>query len=147
MYRQYFGFFCGPSHPLFAKQNLAVEDLQGMALVSFPTDSEDGALHAVSELRFKAKIKHKLSGVSPSLHEVRRMIIAGLGIGPLPLHVAQSDVNAGRLKQLPPFKELPSIDIYMVNNPHARLNRAEAGFIELLKREVSKTTLSERTYR
>lgn len=147
MYRQYFGFFCGPSHPLFAKQNLELEDLRGMASVSFPTDSEDGALHAVSELRLKAKIKHKLSGVSPSLHEVRRMIIAGLGIGPLPLHVAQSDVDVGRLRQLPPFKQLPSIDIYMVNNPNAGLNRAEVSFIEKLKQEVDKTTLSERTYR
>lgn len=147
MYRQYFGFFCGPSHPLFSKQNLTLEDLKGMASVSFPTDSEDGALHAVSQLRSKAKIKYKVSGISPSLHEVRRMIIAGLGIGPLPLHVAQRDVEAGRLKQLPPFKGLPSIDIYTVNNPNARLNRAEARFIEQLKQEIDKTSLSERTYR
>lgn len=146
MYRQYFGFFCGPSHPLFAKQNLTLEDLRGMDSVSFPTDSEDGALHAVTQLRSKAKIKYKLSGVSPSLHEVRRMIIAGLGIGPLPLHVAQSDVEVGRLKQLPPFKNLPSIDIYTVVNPNARLNRAEVSFIEQLKQEVNKTTLLERTY-
>jgi len=146
MYRQYFGFFCGPSHALFNKQNIILEDLRGRASVSFPTDSEDGALHAVSQLRSKAKIKYKLSGVSPSLHEVRRMIIAGLGIGPLPLHVAQSDVEAGRLKQLPPFKGLPSIDIYTVNNPNARLNRAEVGFIEQLNQSIEAASLSERTY-
>jgi len=147
MYRQYFGFFCGPSHPLFSKNNLTLKDLKGRASVSFPTDSEDGALHAVSQLRSKAKIKYKLSGISPSLHEVRRMIIAGLGIGPLPLHVAQSDVEAGRLRQLPPFRELPSIDIYAINNPNARLNRAEVSFIEQLKQKIDKTALSERTYR
>lgn len=147
MYRQYFGFFCGPSHSLFSKQNLILDDLKGMASVSFQTDSEDGALHAVSQLRSKAKIKYRLSGVSPSLHEVRRMIIAGLGVGPLPLHVAQKDVEAGRLKQLPPFSDLPSIDIYTINNPNARLNRAEVRFIEQLKQEIDKTTLLQRTYR
>ena len=75
MYRQYFGFFCGPSHPLFNKQEINLKDLQGEACVSFPTDSEDGALRAVSKLRSKAKIKYKLGGVSASLHEVRRMIL------------------------------------------------------------------------
>lgn len=146
MYRQYFGFFCGPSHPLFQKPNLTLNDLQGMASVSFPTDSEDGALHAVSQLRSKAKIKYKLSGISASLHEVRRMIIAGLGIGPLPIHVAQKDVDDGRLMQLPPFEELPSIDIYTVSNPNARLNRAEVSFVEQLKQDIESASLLDRTY-
>lgn len=147
MYRQYFGFFCGPSHPLFAKQQISLRDLQGEACVSFPTDSEDGALRAVSKLRSKAQIQYKLGGVSASLHEVRRMIIAGLGIGPLPLHVAQKDVDNCDLRQLPPFDDLPSIDIYMVSNPKTRLNRAEMRFIKSLSDKINATRLSDRTYR
>ncbi len=147
MYRQHFGFFCGPSHRLFNKENTRLKDLDGEACVSFPTDSEDGALRAVSKLRVKANTKYKLEGVSASLHEVRRMIIAGLGIGPLPLHVAEKDVNDGKLRQVAPFDNLPSIDIYMVNHPKARLSRAEVRFIEHLKRKIKTTPLSERTYR
>jgi DNA-binding transcriptional LysR family regulator len=147
MYRQYFGFFCGPSHPLFNKQEINLKDLQGETYVSFPTDSENGALRAVSKLRSKAKIKYKLGGVSASLHEVRRMIIAGLGIGPLPLHVTQKDVNDGNLRQVAPFDDLPSIDIYMVNHPKAHLNRAEVRFIEHLKHKIKTTRVSDRTYR
>lgn len=75
------------------------------------------------------------------------MIIAGPGIGPLPLHVAQKDVNDGNLRQVAPFDDLPSIDIYMLNHPRARLNRAEVCFIEHLKHKIKTTRLSDRTYR
>ena len=69
------------------------------------------------------------------------MIIAGLGIGPLPLHVAQKDVSDGNLRQVAPFDDLPSIDIYMLNHPKARLNRAEVRFIEHLKHKIKTTRL------
>lgn len=147
MYRQYFGFFCGPSHPLFDKADITLEDLQGEASVSFPTDSEDGALHNVSKLRSKARFQYKLSGLSANLHEVRRMIISGIGIGPLPIHVAKKDVAIGNLRQVPPFNNLPAIDVYIVSNPKANLNRAEVHFIKLLERGITDTALSSRTYR
>ena len=61
------------------------------------------------------------------------MIVAGLGIGPLPLHVAAEDVRAGRLWRLPPYKAPPAIDVHLVTSPRARANRAEAAFLETLR--------------
>ena len=74
------------------------------------------------------------------------MIVAGLGIGPLPLHVAQRDVDDGILWQLPPYSDLPAIDIYFATNPRSNKNRAEESLIALLREEIGKTSLSNRTY-
>lgn len=74
------------------------------------------------------------------------MIIAGMGIGPLPLHVAQRDVDDGILWQLPPYKGLPAIDIHLVTNPRSNKNRAEEGLIALLQEEIRKTPVGTRTY-
>lgn len=145
-YRQFFGFFCGPKHRLFGKQALIVNDLKDEPLVSFQTDHEDGALRAITRLRAKAGMTEPLTGVSSSLQEVRRMIIAGLGIGPLPLHVAERDVEDGLLWQLPPYTKLPPIDIFLVTNPRANKNRAEKALIEMLSDAIEKTPMEERTY-
>jgi len=146
IYRQYFGFFCGPKHRLFGQSGLKLKDLEGEPSVSFQTDHESGALHDVTLLRSQARLASNLTGVSSSLQEVRRMIIAGMGIGPLPLHVAQRDVDDGILWQLPPYESLPPIDINLVTNPRSNKNRAEEGLIALLQEEIRKTPLSGRTY-
>jgi len=146
IYRQFFGFFCGPKHRLFGKNDLKLKDLEGEASVSFQTDHESGALHEVTVLRSQARLASNLTGVSSSLQEVRRMIAVGLGIGPLPLHVAQRDVDDGILWRLPPYKSPPPIDIFFVTNPRSNKNRAEKALILLLQEEIAKTPLSERTY-
>jgi DNA-binding transcriptional LysR family regulator len=146
IYREYFGFFCGPKHRLFGRGGLTLEDLRGETSVSFQTDQPADALRPVALLRAQAGLDSAIVGISSSLEEVRRMIVAGLGIGPLPLHVAQDDVRAGRLWRLPPYEEPPEIDIFLVWNPAANLNRAEAGLLELLRKRIAATPLAQRTY-
>lgn len=75
------------------------------------------------------------------------MIIADVGIGALPLHVAQRDVNLGRLRQLPPYDNLPLVNIYLVTNPGRRFSAAEAGFLKACDAAISGAELEERTYR
>lgn len=75
------------------------------------------------------------------------MILAGLGIGALPVHVAKRDVEAGLLWRLPPYEEPPAIDIHIVTNPSSRLNRAEASLIAMLLEAVARIPFSERDYR
>ncbi|MEX0760186.1 MAG: LysR family transcriptional regulator [Tistlia sp.] len=146
IYREFFGFFCGPKHRLFRRGGLTLEDLRGETSVSFQTDQPADALRPVALLRARAGLDSAIVGISSSLEEVRRMIVAGLGIGPLPLHVAQDDVAAGRLWRLPPYEEPPQIDIFLVWNPAAKLNRAEAGLLELLRKRIAATPLTQRTY-
>jgi len=146
IYREYFGFFCGPRHPLFGREGLTLADLKGHASVSFKTDQLADALRPVALLRAQHELDDMVVGHSSHLEEVRRMIIAGLGIGPLPIHVVQRDLRDGLLWRLPPYEKPPAIDIYLVWNPHTHLNRAEEGLLAALRAAIDAKPLSARTY-
>jgi len=146
IYREYFGFFCGPRHPLFGREGLTLADLKGHASVSFKTDQLADALRPVALLRAQHDLDDLVVGHSSHLEEVRRMIIAGLGIGPLPIHVVQRDLCDGVLWHLSPYASPPAIDIYLVWNPHAHLNRAEDGLLAALRAAIDAKPLSARTY-
>lgn len=146
LFREYFGFFCGPRHRLFGCAGLRLADLRGETSVSFRTDQFTDALRPVALLRAQAQLDERVVGVSSNLEEVRRMIVAGLGLGPLPVHVAQRDLEAGLLWRLPPYDAPPAIDVYVVSNPRSRLNRAEARFLAMLHQRIETTPFPERDY-
>lgn len=145
-YREFFGFFCGPRHRLFGRKDLTLSDLRGETSVSFQTDHIADALRPVALLRSEARLAEGVVGVSSSLEEVRRMIVAGLGLGPLPLHVARRDVADGLLWRLPPYENPPAIDVFFLTNPEKPLNRAEAALIAGVKAAIAGTPVSERVY-
>ncbi len=146
MFREYFGLFCGPDHLLFGRRGLNLADLAGQPSVSFVTDQMDDALRPVTLMRAKAGLDVKVVGSSANLEEVRRMIVAGLGVGPLPIHVCREDVERGRLWRLPPYDNPPPIDVHLVWNPQARLNRAETILRDALIARIEATPIAERTY-
>lgn len=146
LFREHFGFFCGPEHPLFGRSEVPIEELRGEPSVSFGTDRLQDALRPVALLRAQMGLDDTIRATSPHLEEVRRLIIDGVGIGPLPIHAVARDVADGLLWQLPPYEALPAIDIYLVTNPTAQLNRAESGFIDLLRDKVANLPLEARTY-
>jgi DNA-binding transcriptional LysR family regulator len=147
LFREYFGFFCGPRHRLFGREGLNLTDLRGETSVSFRTDRLTDALRPVALLRAQAQLDDRVVGVSSHLEEVRRMILAGLGIGPLPLHVARHDVEAGLLWRLPPYESPPAIDIFVVSNPGTRYNRAEQALLAMLRERIAAIPFEERDYR
>ncbi|MGB8622617.1 MAG: LysR family transcriptional regulator [Paracoccaceae bacterium] len=147
LYREFFGLFCGPNHALFGKSGLGRRDLSGHASVSFETDRLQDVLKPVTLMRAEADLGEHVVGMSSHLEEVRRMIVAGLGIGPLPIHVAAPDVRAGLLWQLPPYDKTPEIDVHVVWNPHANLNRAEQSMLDEMLRLIEETPIERRTYR
>ncbi|WP_137930036.1 LysR family transcriptional regulator [Mesorhizobium comanense] len=146
VYREFFGFFCGPRHRLYGKTGLDLADLRGEPSVSFQTDHISDALRPVALLRSEARLNADVLGVSSSLEEVRRMIVAGLGIGPLPLHVARRDVTDGILWRLPPYDAPPAIDIFLLTNPDKAMNRAEKALLSGLQALIAETPLDERIY-
>ncbi|WP_095201436.1 LysR family transcriptional regulator [Mesorhizobium carmichaelinearum] len=146
VYREFFGFFCGPQHRLYGKTGLTLADLKGEPSVSFQTDHISDALRPVALLRSEARLNADVVGVSSSLEEVRRMIVAGLGIGPLPLHVAQRDVADGALWRLPPYDAPPAIDIFLLTNPDKAMNRAEKALLSGLQALIAETPFEERIY-
>lgn len=146
VYREFFGFFCGPRHRLFGRTGLVMADLEGETSVSFQTDHVSDALRPVALLRTEAKLDSNVIGISSNLEEVRRMIVAGLGFGPLPLHVARRDVADGLLWRLPPYDAAPAVDVFLLVNPTKALNRAEKALLATLRSHIEATPFDERTY-
>lgn len=147
LFREFFGFYCGPRHRLFGRSDIRLAELKGEDAVSFHTEEVDGPLYAVAALRQQVGMKPGLKGVSSSLPEVRRMIISNIGIGALPVHVAQKSVEDGVLWHLPPYTSLPAIDIYMLTNPKRRMNRAEQTLLSMLQETLDNVPMADRTYR
>lgn len=146
LFREHFGFFCGPPHRLFGAEGLSLEDLRGEPAVSFDTDQVNDVLQPVALLREQAALDPHPAGVSNNLEEVRRMVVAGLGVAPLPIHVVERDVKDGLLWRLPPYDDPPAIDLYVVANPETQLNRAELEFKRMLLERITATPLAERIY-
>ena len=146
IYREFFGFYCGPPHPLFGKTDLHLGDLRDRDAVSFDTDDLNDALRPVALLRQQNELSQRIVGRSSQLEELRRMILCGLGIGPLPVHVAERDVRDGLLWRLPPYDKPPMVDIFLVTSPRKRFNRAESSFIDALKTAIRTTPIARRTY-
>ncbi|WP_039018444.1 LysR family transcriptional regulator [Halocynthiibacter namhaensis] len=146
LYRSHFGFYCGPTHPLFGLRSLTLDDLAGHTSISFRTDQLRDALRPIALLRAQHRLDDRVIGYTSHLGEAQRMIVAGLGFGPLPVHVAQRLVDAGRLWRLPPFADELAIDVHLVLHKSARLSRAEMAFVEMMSARINATPLSQRTY-
>ena len=146
LYREFFGLFCGPSHRLYGRENIDVAELRNEDAVSFQTDELDGPLAGVARLRRRLGMRSNPKGLSSNLPEVRRMIVANIGIGALPVHVARKDVQSGVLWQVPPYKSLPAVNIQVVTNTRRRMNRAEKALLGMLDAELGAVSLAERTY-
>lgn len=146
MYREFFGFYCGPSHRLYGQDNIDVAELRDEDAVSFQTDELEGSLSGVARLRRQLGMRSEPRGLSSNLPEVRRMIVANIGIGALPVHIARKDVQSGLLWQVPPYGALPAVDIHMLTNPKRSMNRAEMALLDMLQTELDTVPLTERTY-
>lgn len=146
LYRESFGYFCGPRHPLFGKHGLTVSDLRLERYVSFKTDQMSGALWPVALLRQQEGFEGETVGTSSHLEEVKRLIVAGFGFGPLPIHVVEEDVHAGRLWRLPPYEATPVVDVHLVHDRSARLSRAERMLLADLRQAIAAIPIEERTY-
>ncbi|PHP65677.1 LysR family transcriptional regulator [Zhengella mangrovi] len=146
LFREFFGLYCGPRHRLFNREHLTIADLKGEDSVSFQTEIEGGPLDSVARLRERAKLAPGPRGVSSNLTEVRRMIVANIGIGALPVHVAERDVKAGLLRQVPPYTRLPAVDIYLLRNPKRKMTAAENLVLAIFDDLIAGRPFPERTY-
>lgn len=124
-FRQHHGLFCGPRHRLFGRGDLTLEDLRDEVSVGSLADRTDASMIEIAGMRFRAGLRPEVAGRSRNLEEVRRMILAGVGIGPLPLHVAAADCAAGRLWRLPPFDNPPATEVSLVTAPEQVLSPLE----------------------
>ena len=147
IFREYCGFYCGTGHPLFGRTNLTIADLENQAAITYRSAIDTDTLKSISDMRDKVRFADPFTGVANNLEEVRRMIVAGLGIGAIPVQVAARDVKDGLLWRLPPYEDVMPIDIYLVVNPAVRPSRAEAAYLEILTGIIDQTPKKKRVYR
>lgn len=146
LYREYCGFYCGPRHKYFGQGELSVADLEGEKAVTYPSAVFSDELQTIADMRQQVKFADPFAGVSNNTEELLRLIVAGLGIGPIPIHVAEPEVRNGLLWRLPPYENTMEIDVYLITNPQVQPNRSERAFIQALRDIVDGLTLEERTY-
>lgn len=142
--RQTYRLYCGAPHRLFGQAGLAVHDMRQENFVSFVSDQIDGMLSPLALFRAKEGFAGRVIGSSSNLDEVRRMIVSGLGIGPLPAHIAAPDVAARQLWPLPPAEGVAPVDIHIAWNPAARFNPAEEAFIAHLLARMREIPIPQR---
>ena len=133
---QTYRLYCGRNHRLYGRSQLDIADLRGEDFVSFTSDQIDGTLSPLALFRAREGFAGRIVGASANLDEVRRLIMCDLGIGPLPEHIASRSVEDGDLWELPPYEGIKPVDIHLLWNPQAKLNRAEAAFLAMLLAEV-----------
>lgn len=146
LFREYFGLYCGPRHRLFDRTKITVADLRGEPSVSFQTEIEGGPLSSVARLREQVHLAPGLRGVSSNLPEVRRMIVSNIGIGALPVHIAERDVRLGLLRRLPPYRDLPAVDLHLLTNPRRKMSPPEASLLNDYLNLIDTKALKDRTY-
>ncbi|WP_437883892.1 LysR family transcriptional regulator [Pseudomonas sp. LRF_L74] len=128
--RQRYAFFCGKRHRLFGQRRLPLEALQGENFVSFTSDQIGGNLSPLTVFRDQQGFTGKIVASSSSFEEIRRLIIAGYGIGCLPEHLVDIDLHNGLIWRLPPAEGVVDVDVFLMWNREQRMNRAESVFIE-----------------
>jgi DNA-binding transcriptional LysR family regulator len=143
IFKEYCGFYCGPRHPLFGVRDLTIDDLAKQQAVTYRAAVQSDALQSITDMRDQVRFIDPPVAVSNHMEEVRRMIVAGLGIGPFPIHVAEGD---SQLWRLPPYQPVMPTNIYLITNPRVRPSRSEQAFIEVLQEVVSATPYAQRIY-
>lgn len=146
LFREEFGFFCGSTHPLFGRSDVSMAEMRASTYVAFKTDQLSDALHTVADFRRIHKLGEDPTGTSSHLEEVRRMIMAGLGIGSMPVHAVTRDVRDGRLWQLPPYHDLPAADVHLLTNDRARLDRGEQILVSMIRDYIDRVDPADRFY-
>ena len=139
--RQRYAFFCGKHHALFGQLE---GDLQRENFVSFTSDQIGGMLSPLTIFRDQQGFSGRIVASSPSLEEVRRLVIAGFGIGCLPEHIVEDDVQAGEVWRLPPAEGVIDVNVYLLWNREQKLTRAESVFLERFEQMLMVTDMAER---
>jgi DNA-binding transcriptional LysR family regulator len=142
--RQRYGLYCGKSHAYFGSTTVSMDDLRFQDFVSFPSDKFVGVLSPLTAFRAQHMYEGRVVATSINLEEIIRLTEVGIGIGLLPIHIAEERVATGQLWQLPPLKGIGPIDINLLWNPATEMSEAEKLFLEFSRTELKKRRGSTR---
>ncbi|WP_427306040.1 LysR family transcriptional regulator [Cupriavidus sp. H39] len=142
--QQRYAIFCGANHHLYGRRDCQVEDLLGENFVSFSSDVFGDSLSPLAIFRDEQGFSGNIVATSSHHDEVKRLLIAGFGIGCLPEHSVKEDVGAGRLWRLPPEDGVCTVELHFLWNKTGHRSMAESLFIREFSEHLDRYTLDER---
>ncbi len=141
---QRYALFCGRNHALFGRRDLRIEDLMGENFVSFASDALGDSLSPLTIFRDQRGFSGRVVATSTQHDEVKRLLIAGFGIGCLPEHSVRRDLAEGRLWRLPPGEGVCSVDLHLLWHRDVQRSPAEAAFLKHFRDYIDGFTMAER---
>jgi len=142
--QQRYALFCGRNHALFGKTDIRIDDLLGENFVSFASDALGDSLSPLTIFRDQRGFSGRIVATSTQHDEVKRLLIAGFGIGCLPEHSVQADVEQGLLWRLPPGEGVCTVDLHLLWHRDAPQTAAEASFLKAFREYIDAYPMAQR---
>ncbi|WP_226383249.1 LysR family transcriptional regulator [Burkholderia mayonis] len=130
-------FFCGRNHRLFGTRSITASEIRSENLAAVVSDQVGRKFWLLEMFRNQLGLAGEVVARSENIDEVRRLVIAGYGIGCLPEHVVRDDVAEGRLWRLSVDNGEIDVGVYLIWNRKKRMNLAEKVFIDELKSHMN----------
>ncbi|WP_018075849.1 LysR family transcriptional regulator [Novosphingobium nitrogenifigens] len=103
--------YCDRNHPLYGRRITRLSDLREQGFVLTGEDELD----TITRLRQRYGLGTVVNGLAEDIHEAKRLISLGVGIGFLPVLAAGDLVERDRLWPLLPHDAEPSYNIYLLS--------------------------------
>ncbi|WP_054460620.1 LysR family transcriptional regulator, partial [Achromobacter sp. 2789STDY5608628] len=142
--RHHYAVVCGRRHPLFSRPRVGIEDLMDQNFVCFASDQIGDTLSPLTIFRDQQGFTGRIVGTSPHIEEVRRMVVAGIGLSFLPEHLIVQDVVNGELRRLPPNESVAEIDVFLAWHRQRKLSAVEMAYLAAFERFLARTPLAAR---
>lgn len=128
--------YCARSHPLYGRRITRLGELRQEGFVLTGEDE----LETITRLRRRYGLGAVVTGRAEDIHEARRLITLGVGIGFLPVLAAADLVAKGTLWPLLTRDAEPSYDIYLLARAVPERDTAAQLFLdEMIRRLRAKT--------
>lgn len=136
---------CGRHHPLFSQRSVSMAELLVQNFVCFASDQLGDTLSPLTVFRDQQGFTGHIAGASPHVEEIRRMVVAGVGLSFLPEHLIGQDVAEGQLKVLPLDGPVAEIDVFLTWHGQRKLSAPEQAFLASFERFLQRVPLEART--
>jgi DNA-binding transcriptional LysR family regulator len=102
--------YCARSHRYFGYRVSRFNELKDEGFVL----TGDDEIELITQLRRRYRLGTEVNGLAEDINEARRLIVHGVGIGFLPIYVAEDDVAKGRLWPMLHADFEPFYDIFLL---------------------------------
>lgn len=112
--------------------------------ICFASDQIGDTLSPLTIFRDQQGFTGRIVGTSPHIEEIRRLVVAGVGLSFIPEHLIREDVVNGQLRRLPPEESVAEIDVFLTWHKQRKLTAVEVAYLAAFERFLHRTPLALR---